>query len=157
MKTTPGGARRAASSGTGKLRRRSMTDLAVPLKGSKENATVMEVLDDDPAPTDAGFSERLSRRFATLAVGTGAIWFGVVLIAIGFVLIGVTWARVAGLLNVALQLPYFASAGLAGLGLILVGLTVVNIATKHREMLEQNRQLEELKELLSELRRAVEG
>jgi len=106
------------------------------------------------APTTPAVSlrERTGRRFSALATSTVPVWIGVVLVAAGFAVVGYTWARVAGLLNVALQLPYFASGGLTALGLILVGLTIVNIAAKHRDAAEQSRQLEELRELLSELR-----
>src|SRR5205085_2545706 len=100
---------------------------------------------------DTGARKRLAQRLSALATSTVPVWIGVVLVAAGFALIGYTWARVAGLLNVGLQLPYFASGGLTAIGLILVGLTIVNIAAKHRDAAEQSRQLEELRELLSEL------
>ena len=97
--------------------------------------------------------EGIGARFSTFAASTVPVWIGVLLVAAGFATVGYTWARVAGLLNVALQLPYFASGGLTALGLILVGLTIINISAKHRDATEQNRQLEELRELLSELRK----
>jgi hypothetical protein len=84
------------------------------------------------------------------------IWAGVVLCAIGFALIVYTWGRVAGLLNVALQLPYIVSGGFTGVGLILVGLTVINVATKRQDAAERSRQLSELRELLVDMRSAME-
>ena len=62
----------------------------------------------------------------------------------------------AALLNVALQLPYIVSGGFTGLGLILVGLMVINVATKRQDSAERTRQLTELRELLAEMRSALE-
>jgi hypothetical protein len=85
------------------------------------------------------------------------VWAGVVLCAAGFALLVYTWGRVAGLLNVALQLPYIVSGGFTAIGLILVGLTLVNIATKQQDAAERSRQLSELRELLSEMRQVMEN
>ena len=96
-------------------------------------------------------------RWTALRASYGAwIWAGVVLCAIGFVLIVYTWGRVAALLNVALQLPYIVSGGFTGLALIVVGLTVINVATKRQDAAERSRQLSELRELLAEMRSALE-
>src|SRR4051794_11439007 len=97
-------------------------------------------------------------RFARLRTAYAAwVWAGVVLCAAGFVLLVYTWGRVAGLLNVALQLPYIVSGGFTGIGLILVGLTVANIATKRQDAAERSRQLSELRELLSEMRQMMDN
>ena len=85
------------------------------------------------------------------------IWAGVVLCAIGFGLIVYTWGRVAALLDVALQLPYIVSGGFTALSLILVGLTIINVATKRQDAAERSRQLTELRELLSEMRSTMAG
>ena len=98
----------------------------------------------------AGRLQRLVR------VGAG-VWAGLIIAAAGFGLIAYTWGEVAALLNVALQLPYVVSGGLTGLGLILLGLLVTNIAVKRREALERSRQLDEIREALVRLRVAVEG
>ena len=96
-------------------------------------------------------------RFAMLRTSYPTwIWAGVVVSAIGFALIVYTWGRVAGLLNVALQLPYIVSGGFTGVGLILVGLTVINVATKRQDAAERSRQMTELRELLVEMRSAME-
>ena len=96
-------------------------------------------------------------RFAALRASYPAwIWAGVVLCAAGFILLVYTWGRVAALLNVALQLPYIVSGGFTGIGLILVGLTVINIATKRQDAAERTRQLTELRELLAEMRQSLE-
>ena len=58
----------------------------------------------------------------------------------------------AALLDVSLQLPYIVSGGFTALALILVGLMVINIATKRQDAAERSRQLTELRELLAEMR-----
>src|SRR5689334_22617656 len=70
-------------------------------------------------------------------------WIGLVVAAVGFVLIGIAWSQVAGETQVYLQLPYLVSAGLTGLGLIMVGLTVVNVSAKRRDAAERARQTEQ--------------
>lgn len=82
------------------------------------------------------------------------IYVGMLLIAGGFTAIGITWGQVAGELQVALQLPYLVSGGLTGVGLIIIGATIVNIAVKRRDAAKRTRQLEELAEILRELRAA---
>ncbi len=46
------------------------------------------------------------------------------------------------------QLPYVVSAGLVGLGIVLVGLTVVFVSATVRDDADQARQLEELAAVL---------
>ena len=87
----------------------------------------------------------------------GAIWSGLVVAAIGFVLLGIAWAQVAGETQVYLQLPYLVSAGLTGLALIMVGLTVVNVAAKRRDAAERARQVDQLVSILEEVRGALPG
>ena len=59
--------------------------------------------------------------------------------------------------DVALQVPYVVSGGFSGLGLILLGLLVVNVSVKRRETRARERQLEELRDALAGLRAAIEG
>lgn len=97
-------------------------------------------------------------RFAFLRPDSVApTWIGIACVCLGFALIAYTWARVAGLTSVALQLPYFVSGGLTALGLILVGLTVVNIAAKRRDAAERDRQTAQLAATMAELRAALDG
>jgi len=107
---------------------------------------------DDSAP-----SGRAGRTVQSLSgvphLGT---WIGVVLVGVGAVLLFVGWGKTAGLTNVALQIPYVISLGFTGLGLVAVGLTVVNIAAKRDDARERTRQAAELAVLLAELRRAIE-
>lgn len=83
------------------------------------------------------------------------IWIGLVLTGIGFGLIFYTWAQVAGETQVYLQLPYFASAGLPGLALIVVGMTVINVSAKRRDAVERGRQIDQLVSILEEVQGAL--
>ena len=113
--------------------------------------------EDQTDPTTTNAVEVPRGRFAALRASYPAwIWTGVVLCAAGFVLIVYTWGRVAALLDVALQLPYIVSGGFSGVGLILVGLTVINVTTKRQDAAERTRQMNELRELLAEMRSTME-
>jgi hypothetical protein len=69
----------------------------------------------------------------------------------GFLLLLLTWSNIAGEADVALQLPYLVSGGLTGLGLIIVGVLVVNISVKRQDAAERRRQQEQLAELITDL------
>ena len=100
---------------------------------------------------------RLSRPFAALrGVPNLMTWLGVIVCAAGLVLIAIAWGRTAGLTNVALQTPYVISAGFTGLGLVVVGLTLVSIAAKRADAAERTRQLRELRDVLADLRQQIE-
>ena len=81
-----------------------------------------------------------------------AVWIGIAVAGVGFVLLGVAWAQVAGETQVYLQLPYLVSAGMTGLGLIMVGLTLINVSTKRRDALERERQMDQLVNILEEVK-----
>jgi hypothetical protein len=85
------------------------------------------------------------------------VWLGLLVAAAGFGLIAFTWGKTAALVNVAEQIPYLVSGGLSGLGLILLGLLVVNLSVKRREARDRARQLEELRDALVQLRTAIGG
>jgi hypothetical protein len=100
---------------------------------------------------------RLSRPFVALRnVQNLGTWTGVVVAAVGLVLIAVAWGRVAGLTQVGLQTPYVVSAGFTGLGLIVVGLAIVSISVKREDAAERSRQLRELREVLADIRAELE-
>ncbi len=82
-------------------------------------------------------------------------WIGLVACAAGFVLLLIAWSQVAGETNVALQLPYLVSAGFTGVALIMVGLTIVNVAAKRRDGAERARQIDQLVSILEEVKTAV--
>lgn len=109
--------------------------------------------------TDSASEARRSRGAAAAllrADSPALLWIGIVLTGLGFVTIAYTWGKVAGLTAVALQLPYFASGGLSALALVLVGLTIVNVAAKRRDAAERDRQVEQLAATMAELRAALE-
>ena len=123
--------------------------------------TALRAVDDEapePIEPDDGGSRRRRRVSAPQWLrftGPGAIWAGIVVAAVGFALIGVAWGQVAGETQVYLQVPYLVSAGLTGLGLIMVGVTIVNVAAKRRDALERERQMDRLVSILDEVRSAV--
>ena len=106
-----------------------------------------------PSTTEPSAAPRVSDRLPFLR-STSPFWIytGLILIGAGFTAIGITWGEVAGELQVALQLPYLVSGGLTGLGLIIVGATMLNLAVKRRDAAKRTRQLEQLAEILRELR-----
>lgn len=79
-------------------------------------------------------------------------YVGALVAAVGFALIGIAWAKVAGLLVVGLQLPYVVSAGFTGMGLVMLGLVLVNIAARRQDAAERARQMRVLTETLQGLR-----
>jgi hypothetical protein len=100
---------------------------------------------------------RLQRPFLALrSVPNLGVWAGVVVATAGLVLIAIAWGRTAGLTQVGLQTPYVVSAGFTGLGLVVVGLTLVSITVKRADAAERTRQLRELREVLADLRQQVE-
>ena len=81
---------------------------------------------------------------------------GMTLLVAGAVLLVIAWVRTAALTNVGLQMPYVISAGCTGLALVASGLAVINLAAKSEDAQRRREQLGELRELLAELRQAVE-
>jgi len=84
-------------------------------------------------------------------VNDGLTWIGVVVAAVGFVLLFVAWGRVAGETQVYRQLPYIVSAGFTGLALVMVGLTVIVVAVQRRDDAAQRRLTERMVALLNEI------
>ena len=83
-------------------------------------------------------------------------YLGIAVALAGFVAIVVAWSRTAAETNVALQVPYLISAGLTGLGLVMVGVTVVNIAAKRRDAALREQQTALLADALRELSAALQ-
>jgi hypothetical protein len=100
--------------------------------------------------------EETSRRAALAKLADPAspalIYFGLVAVALGFVMIVVAWAGVAGTLSVPDQLPRLVSGGLGGLAVVIVGLTAVGIGALRRDTVERARQLDRLAALLENKR-----
>jgi hypothetical protein len=89
---------------------------------------------------------------SSLRAGTPAwTWLGVALAGLGFVLLAVGWGQVAGETQLYLQMPYVVSAAMAGLGVIMVGLTMLNIAARQQDAHARDRQMEQLLAAIDEL------
>lgn len=84
------------------------------------------------------------------------IWLGLAVGAVGFAAIVFAWAKVAGLVNVALQVPYLISGGLAGLALVIVGMTVIDVSVRRQDGHERRQQLAQMTSVLAELRESGE-
>lgn len=97
----------------------------------------------------------LRARLAIVANTTAAVWAGVGLLAAGFAAIFYSWARVAGKLDVAEQLPYLVSGGIIGLALIIVGIGVADVAIRTQDRHERRHQVAQLDRALDELHDAV--
>lgn len=92
-------------------------------------------------------------RFPTRAL----IYLGVGFIVAGFALIAFTWGRMAALTAVPLQMPYLVSGGLTAVGLLIVGVTLINIQTKLADAQRRDRQIQQLSELLDQIRILLGG
>ena len=140
--------------------RRGPEALAVQVEPEVEGANMTERIEQiAPAPVPAPPQPKRRRRrnpFEWIGRTGLGVWVGLLLAAGGFGLLGFTWGETAALTDVALQVPYLVSGGLGGLGVILLGLLVVNVSVKRRETRARERQLEELRDALAGLRAAIE-
>lgn len=106
------------------------------------------------ADRDETHGERGRRSWQSIAWmrpgSPGPMYAGLAVTAIGFLVLAFAWSRVAGIGTVALQLPYVLSGGFTGLGLILVGLTIVNVAALRTADAERRRQMERLLDRLDQ-------
>ena len=82
---------------------------------------------------------------------------GVVIAAVGLVMIIVAWTQVAGEPNVARQVPYLLSGGILGLAVVMIGLIVVNVASKRRETALREQQTQLLADAVEQLGRVLGG
>ncbi len=140
--------------------RRAPAALAVQVEPEVGSTNVTERIEQiAQAPVPESPHPKRSRRNPFAWIGrTGiGVWIGLLFAAGGFGLLAYTWGETAALTDVALQVPYVVSGGFGGLGLILLGLLVVNISVKRRETRARERQLEELRDALAGLRAAIEG
>jgi hypothetical protein len=102
--------------------------------------------------------ERRRSRLALLTDPSSLVptYVGVVVTLVGFALIAVAWAEVAGLVDVWRQMPYVMSAGLPGLGLVLTGLVIINVSARRQDGAARTRQMEMLTEALRDLQRSLD-
>ena len=88
-----------------------------------------------------------------------SMWVGFALLLGGFLAIALAWSGAAALLLVPLQIPYIVSGGFAGLGLIALGLTVLNVQSGRRISADRRRRMDlvlrEATETLDRLRGAA--
>jgi hypothetical protein len=106
---------------------------------------------DDVVVSRPGIADRLP------ALSPVPTYVGIGIAVLGFGLIAYAWSKVAGIAdNVALQMPYLVSGGLTGLGLVMVGVTIVNIAAKRRDAQQRRQQTQLLADALTELRNALD-
>lgn len=108
----------------------------------------------DPVVSRPGITDRLPTLPPLSPLPT---YVGIAITVIGFGIIAFAWGKVAGISdNVALQMPYLLSGGLAGLGLVMVGVTVINVAAKRRDTQLRQQQTQLLADALHELRSTLE-
>jgi hypothetical protein len=108
----------------------------------------------EPLEPRGGLADRLPTLPALSPVPT---YIGIAVAAVGFAVLAFAWGKVAGIAdNVALQMPYLVSGGLTGLALVMVGVTIVNVAAKRRDVQLRQQQTQLLADALHELRNALE-
>jgi len=121
------------------------------------DAPVVTIQEPDLAGEDDRTRGRLVERVPALRpLSPVPTYVGVAVTLLGFVLILLAWGQTAGEVNVALQVPYLISAGLSGLGLVMVGVTIVNISAKRRDSALREQQTELLADALRELSAALD-
>lgn len=115
------------------------------------------VLDSPPVQIENGPQGGVSSRVPALRpLSPVPTYLGIAVAALGFVLILFAWGQVAGELNVALQMPYLISGGLTGLGLVMVGVTIVSVAARRRDAVLREQQTALLADALRELSAALD-
>jgi len=115
----------------------------------------LEPADVGPVPSELRAQGRFARLLTSGALSpasTVPTFIGLAVVVAGFALIGYAWGRVAALTSVALQLPYLVSAGCTGLGLVVVGVTVIAVHARRQDAAARARQVELLADLVAELR-----
>jgi len=111
----------------------------------------------DDIDSFAAFGSSQSRwRFVTDPSSFVPTFAGVVIAIIGFVLMIVGWSQVAGETEVWKQMPYLLSAGLPGLGLVMLGLVIINVSARRQDGAERARQMAALTESLRQLQRSLD-
>lgn len=80
-----------------------------------------------------------------------ATYVGIALATLGFLLIALAWNGAASFDYAPAQFPYLISGGLTGIGLIVVGVTVMVVQTMRREAADRSAELDELLSHITEL------
>lgn len=112
---------------------------------------------DDRIGSDHAVRAARSSRLPDTRAGRSPtlIYLAVAVAMAGFGLIAVTWGQVAGEAQVSEQLPWVVSGGFTALGLIMAGLTVINVAVQRGDDSERDRQLDDLVGVLGDLEAAM--
>jgi uncharacterized membrane protein len=84
-------------------------------------------------------------------------YVGIVLALAGFALILIGWSEAAGKPNSWQQVPYVLSAGLPGIGLVMVGSVVINVAARRQDGAKRSREMAALTDALHDLRSSIES
>ena len=125
-----------------------MTDITLMSQSTESMAS---------GPEAYGVSGRRSRLRALLdPASTIPTYVGVAVALVGFALIAIGWAKVAGLVDVWRQMPYLLSAGLPGLGLVMTGLVIINVSARRQDAAARARQTAMLSEALRALQRTLD-
>lgn len=91
------------------------------------------------------------RRIRIRITAAAWVYIGVVVAMGGIGLIAYAWARVAGLINVALQIPYLISGALIGLAVTAIGIAIAHFSSQHRDATERMRELQRLGDVLESI------
>ncbi len=84
------------------------------------------------------------------------MWAGLVVVVLGFATIFFSWVKVAATLDVGRQMPYVVSGAMTGLGLIVVGIAVADMAVRRQDRIERRHQLALMRTVLEEMREVLE-
>lgn len=85
------------------------------------------------------------------------LYGGLAALVVGFAVLAFTWARVAGLTSVPLQVPYVISGGGTAVVLVLAGIRLIDIDATLRDAARQDRQLDQLRDLMDEMYELLGG
>lgn len=99
------------------------------------------------------------RRFGAWLVAPESrvlVYLGLAILVGGFGLIAFAWSKIASTVSVPLQLPYVASGGFIGLGLIVVGVGVVSIGVKRRNNFARVREIEKLSATMKSIHKSID-